>query len=353
MSQVFFAPLRDNPSPAEQVEALEKLLARTRAAEIVAPEDFVAIKLHVGEGRNNTHVRPELIKAMVGAARDRGGQVFLTETSTLYKGDRSNAVKHLLHAQAQGFGIEAVGAPFIMADGLTGGSEVEVAIGGELERSVKIAREIAFADVIIAFSHPTGHLMTGLGACLKNLGMGLASRAGKLRQHSSIAPAVKSSSCRYCRKCLSWCPAAAIAERGGKAYIDPETCTGCGECLTVCRYDAVRYNWGVGSETLQKRMVEYALGAIKGKKAFHFNVLVGMTANCDCMGGRQKKILPDQGILASADPVAIDRATLDLTAQAKGKSLAALAYGELDPLVQLRHGEKLGLGSMQYDLMEV
>ena len=203
---------------------------------------------------------------------------------------------------------------------------------------------------------PDGHMVTGLGACLKNLGMGLASRAGKLRQHSSVAPAIKEDKCRYCRKCMQWCPAEAIGERRGKAFIDPAKCMGCGECLTVCRYDAVRYNWGTGSERLQKSMVEHALGVLKGKrdKCFFYNVLVDMTADCDCMGRVQRKILPDIGILAATDPVAIDAATLDLTRRhGGGRTLAEKAYAELDPMVQLRHAEKLGMGSINYELVTV
>ena len=353
MTQVFFAPLNDPPTLADQVAAMQRLIARADLPRLIEPRDFVAVKLHVGERHNTTHVKPELIRALVDAAHRRSENVFLTETSTLYKGERENAVKHLLHAQAHGFGIERVGAPFIMADGLTGGNEAEIRIDGELETAVKIAREIAYSDVLLAVSHPTGHMNAGLGACLKNLGMGLASRAGKLRQHSSILPEVKADKCRYCRKCLHWCPAGAIAEKGEKAFIVAEKCIGCGECLAVCRYDAVKHNWGVGSLQMQKSMAEHAYGAVKGRKCYFFNVLVDMTADCDCLDEEQAKLLPDLGILGSADPVAIDRATLDLTEKANGRSLARLAHENLDPLVQLEHAAKLGMGSMEYELTEV
>jgi len=353
MGQVFFAPLKDNPTIPDQVVAMQSLIGRADLPRLIAPHDFVAIKLHVGEENNTTHVKPELIRALVEAAHQRSGNVFLTETATLYRGERENAVKHLLHAQAHGFGIERVGAPFIMADGLTGGSEVEIGIGGELEQTVKIAREIAFCDVLFAVSHATGHLATGLGACLKNLGMGLASRAGKLRQHSSILPEVKSEECRFCKKCMNWCPAGAMVEKERKAFIVPGRCIGCGECLTVCRYDAVRYDWDVESEPLQKRMAEHAYGAVKGKKCYYFNVLVDMTSDCDCYDTNQPKLIRDLGLLGSADPVAIDQATLDLTQDANGRSLARMAYQGLDPLVQLKHAEQLGLGLMKYELIRV
>lgn len=354
MSQVFFAPLKDNVSINEQVKAVVELLTKIKLGELIAPNDFVAVKLHVGEENNTTHVRPELIKAIVDEAHRESANVFLTETSTLYKGERENAVKHLMHAYKHGFGIERVGAPFIMADGLTGGSEIEVTIDGIHEKKVKIAREIAIADVLIVVSHPTGHVQTGLGACLKNLGMGLASRAGKLRQHSAVKPEV-SPQCRFCKKCIKWCPEAAIVEHGQQALVLTEKCIGCGECLTICRYDAIKYDWGTESGLLQQRMVEHAYGVIKGKedKCVYINVLVNMTSDCDCYNTKQSKLIPDLGILISKDPVAIDKATLDLTMEANRKSLAEMSYPELDPMNQLEHGVRLGMGSLEYELVRV
>lgn len=354
MSQVFLAPLEDNVSIQQQAVAVKKLIAKIKMVDLIAPHDYVAIKLHVGEENNTTHVKPELIKTIVDEAHRKSGNVFLTETATLYKGERENAVKHLMHAHKHGFGIEKVGAPFIMADGLTGNSEIEVAIDGIREKSVKIAREIAIADVLIVVSHPTGHVQAGLGACLKNLGMGLASRAGKLRQHSAIKPEV-TTRCRFCKKCIKWCPEAAIVENGQQALVVSDKCIGCGECLTVCRYDAIKYDWGMESGQLQQRMVEHAYGVLKGKedKCVFINVLVNMTEDCDCYNTNQSKFIPDLGILISKDPVAIDKATLDLTKAANRKSLAEMSYPELDPMNQLEHGAKLGMGSLEYELIRV
>jgi uncharacterized Fe-S center protein len=355
MEPVYFAPLDDNPAIAEQVSAIKKLITAAQYPALIAPRDFVAIKMHVGEKHNTTHIKPELIKAIVEASHQRSANVFLTETATLYKGERSNAVNHLLHAHRHGFGIEQTGAPFIMADGLTGGTEVTVVINGELDQSVKIAREIACADVLVAVSHPTGHMMSGLGACLKNLGMGLASRAGKLRQHSSVHPQVNPAKCVFCKKCFQWCPENAIMEFSQKAKILPEKCVGCAECFTVCRYDAIEYNWGVGSETLQKRMAEHAYGVIKGKKdkCFYINVLVNMTTDCDCMNIDQPKCIPDIGILAGRDPVAIDKATVDLINQANNPKRIKEMFQGLNPLIQIQHAAKIGMGKMEYELIKV
>lgn len=354
-ADVYCLPLQDGASPEIQAQAMQHILTACQLGAMFTSNDLVAIKLHVGEAHNTTHVQPELIREVVQYVQDKNAFPFLTETSTLYKGERENAVKHLMHAHRQGFGIEAVGAPFIMADGLHGSTEHEVTIAGVLHDSVKIAREIAIADAMIVVSHPTGHVAAGLGACLKNLGMGLASRMGKMRQHSAMKPAVKTKSCCFCQKCLKWCPEEAISEQAGKAFILSEKCIGCGECLAMCRFDAIKYDWNVESAYLQQSIAEHAYGVVKDKvgKALYINVLVDMTKDCDCFDIKQEKLIPDIGLLLSTDPVAIDKATLDLTAQAYGQDLAKLSYEHHDGMIQLEHGVKIGLGSLEYELITV
>lgn len=354
-AKVYLLRVTDGMPAEEQALAMAKIYDAADAATAVSAKDFVAIKLHVGEKRNVTHVKPELIRVLVDKVKGQGGAPFLTETATLYKGQRENAVKHLMHAHNHGFGIENVGAPFIMADGLTGNTEHEVFVGGELHETVKIAREVMSADALLVVSHATGHVAAGLGACIKNLGMGLASRMGKMRQHSAMMPEVINDKCKFCQKCIKWCPQDAIAEKDGKAYILTEKCFGCGECLAMCRFDAVKYDWGAESGFMQRSMAEHAYGVVKEKlgKCFYFNMLIDMTKDCDCFDTVQQKIIPDIGILASSDPVAIDKATLDLTAAAHKKTLAEMSYSRHDALIQIEHAAKVGMGSLQYELIEV
>ena len=354
-SKVFLAPVMDGAAVTQQVEALQKLYTAGELNKGVAKRDFVAIKFHVGEKNNTTHVKPELIRKIVDLAKEAGGQPFLTETSTLYKGERENAVKHIMHANRHGFGIEQTGAPFIMADGLTGNAEFEIQIEGELHKSVKVARDVVSADTLIVVSHATGHVVTGLGACIKNIGMGLASRMGKMREHSAMLPEVIQDKCRFCKKCIQWCPQETIIEKNGKAFIVAEKCIGCGECLAVCRFDAVKYDWNAESGFTQKSMAEHAFGILKGKagKSLFINVLVDMTNDCDCFSVKQEKCIPDIGILASFDPVAIDKATLDLTAQKNGKTLAEMAHARNDAMIQIGHAAKIGMGSLEYELITV
>ena len=278
---------------------------------------------------------------------------FLTETATLYKGQRSDAIVHLNHAYNHGFTPGKVGAPFIMADGLSGNAEVGVDIDGVHHSRVFIAREAVYADALIAVSHVTAHMESGIGACLKNLGMGLASRKGKMRQHSSINPDIDEEKCTLCGQCIEWCPEDAIVEEETSARIIMEKCIGCGECLTVCNFDAVTYNWGMGSVAIQEHIAEHALGAVSGKKgrAFFINGLFDMTKDCDCIPGRQQAAIPDIGFLASTDPVALDQATLDMTDSDSAEGLVRSSWPHLDPNHQLAHAEKIGLGTRQYNLV--
>ncbi|WP_371379935.1 DUF362 domain-containing protein [Sporomusa aerivorans] len=355
-ASVYFVKLADDAAAGQQAEALRRVYDAAHASAILSANDFVAIKLHVGEGTNNTRIKPELIRELVERVKAGNGLPFLTETSTLYKGERHNAVKHLLQAHRQGFGIENVGAPFLMADGLLGNTEFEVAIPGELHKTVHVAREIVATDVLLVISHATGCISTGLGACIKNLGMGLASRKGKRRQHSAVLPAIENTLCTNCQKCRKWCPADAIVEQNGKASIVESKCVGCGECIATCRFDAVKYDFGADEGFLQKSMAEHAYGAVIGKpgKCFYFNVLMNMTKNCDCLVKHPAvKLVPDLGILASSDPVAIDKATQDLTAAAYGSTLGRLAFPERNSGIQIEHAAQIGMGLLDYELIEI
>jgi uncharacterized Fe-S center protein len=354
-SSVFFQPLKNGAAAETVAAAALKVYEACGGPGKIAHEDFVAVKIHVGEKGNNTHMPPAVCRVLGEKIRARGGQPFMIETSTLYKGERENAIKHFILAQKHGFTFEATGLPFLPADGLSGNTETEVAIPGKLNRTVKIAREILVSDALVSVAHVTGHLGAGFGATIKTLGMGLASRMGKMRQHSSMHPRIKTRACTFCKKCIAWCPEDAIIERNGKAFIVKEKCIGCGECVAVCRFEAVEYDWGMESSDLERHMAEHALGAIQHmrEKCVHINIALNMTKDCDCMGYRQTKLIPDLGVMASTDPVAVDQAAMDMVRKEHGKDLAGLAFPRIDGRIQLSHGESIGLGSRRYELHEI
>jgi hypothetical protein len=354
-SEVYVARLTDGADAKAQAAAFTRALSATGFIGRLGKRDLVAIKLHVGEKNNVTHLKPELAAVAVNRIRKAKAEPFLTDTSTLYRGQRENAVRHALHAAAHGFTIEATGAPFLPLDGLVGVHEREVEVKGETHDRVKVAGEVFYADALLVLTHATGHIAAGIGAAIKNVGMGLSSRAGKMRQHSSIEPVVEQGKCTNCGKCRRWCPADAIAEREGESFIVRKKCIGCGECIAVCRFGAIKFNYAKGSEFLQRSMAEHAAAVIRhfGAKAAYVTVLADMTRDCDCFDVNQKKFVPDVGMAASNDIVALDQATLDLTTQASGQTIAALAYPRVVPDIQIAHAEKLGLGSRKYELVEV
>jgi hypothetical protein len=281
-----------------------------------------------------------------------GAKPFVCETSTLYVGRRSNAVDHLNLAYDHGFTPGKIGMPVIMADGLSGQSQIQVEINGKHAKKVWISADIPMYDFLIGVAHVTGHMCSGLGACLKNIGMGLASRAGKLVQHSDVTPFIKSEKCTICGACLRWCPENAISITGKSAVIDKEKCIGCGECLSVCKYGAVAHSWNQANSILQEKMAEHAWAVIKEVKgrALFVNFAVKITKNCDCMAKDDPIICEDLGILLSTDPVALDTATMEMLNQKVGTELFKNQHPDIDAWVQLRHAEQLGMGSMQYTL---
>jgi len=366
-SNVFFTDMRAGHK--ENLFAkISRLLQQCGIGERITPGDLVAVKVHFGERGNHTFVRPIFIRRVVDEIKEAGGSPFLTDSSTLYPGERKEAVSALTCAIENGFAYAVVNAPLIMSDGLRGHTAVDVELAGELLHKVSIGREIVEADALVAVSHFKCHELTGFGGTLKNLGMGCASREGKLVQHSTVAPLVAEKFCTGCGICLKSCAHYAIAVIEGKAKINPEKCTGCGRCITACLQKAINIQWNEASDLVMKKMCEFAKGAIKGKenKTIYLNFITQVSPACDCYGHADAPIVNDIGICASTDPVALDQACADLVNAAQGNQDTALASGhepggdkfrgvhpEIDWEVQLEHGEKIGLGTREYKLVKI
>jgi len=222
--KVYLLPMTDNEDDASLCSRLQKVIQEKDWFSFVEPKDMVAIKTHFGEEKTDGYVRPNFLKMMGDILKQKKGIPFLTETSTLYRGRRTNAVEHLEFAHEQGFTPENTGLHILMADGLMGDNEIEVKIPGKLYQNVKIASLIVKSQALIVISHFTGHILAGFGAALKNLGMGCCSRKAKLLQHSTAKPSVIRKKCTGCEECLKWCPADAIAIMDNKAEIDKKVC---------------------------------------------------------------------------------------------------------------------------------
>lgn len=353
-SKVWFAAI-ENHADEDALCRRTREVFHAAGLDAAVPEDGItAVKTHFGERGNNSFVPPSCVRTVVDEVRKAGGRPCLVETSTLYRGQRHNAVDHFSLAVEHGFGPEAMGCPLVFLDGLRGNLHVERPVDLKHCKTVAVAGDFTLMPAAVVVTHFTGHVLAGVGGAIKNVAMGLSSRPGKLRQHSQGNPKIKKSACIACGTCAEWCPEDAITV-GKAAVIDHKRCIGCGECLAVCRFDAVQYNWGTGSADLQRGVAEHALGAVADKrdKCLFVNLLCDMTRDCDCMNRAQDPLLPDVGIAASLDPVAVDQATLDLTRESAGASLAEKARPGVDASVQLEHAEEIGLGSRSYELIRL
>jgi len=350
--KVYCIEAADNEDDAVLCDRLMKLIQDENLLACIADKDITAVKTHFGESKKLGYARPLYLKMLGDGIKGQGGVPFLTETSTLYKGSRSDAIRHIAHAHSQGFDYASTGMPIIMADGLYGDEEHVVPINGKAYKAVHIAALFAKCNALVVVSHFTGHLAAGFGATLKNLGMGCASRKGKMEQHSTAKPKIVKKKCTGCNTCVVWCPQEAITMNDDVAVINAGKCIGCGQCLAMCRFDAVKFDWGATYEDLQKKIVEHAMGVCslyKGKSLF-INVLTRISKDCDCMGHTFEKIVPDIGILVSSDPVALDAASLDLVEQRAGKTLPQLAH-DIPYRFQLDYAKELGFGSQDYELI--
>jgi len=373
-SVVFFSDLRVGSKTL--LNKLDALLDHTDLKKKIKERDLVAIKLHFGERGNTAFIRPIFLRRIVDWIKKYKGTPFLTDTNTLYIGTRGEAVSHLTTAYQNGFVYSVVDAPLLISDGLRGNSAVKVTIDKPHFKTVSISHAIYMADVLISVAHFKGHELSGFAGSLKNLGMGCASREGKLSQHSNISPRVKAKICKGCELCLTTCAHEAISMLPAKAeieskrmtaFIDPKKCIGCGECILTCPTGAVQIQWNETIPVFQEKMVEYALGAVenKKKKSLCLNFLTQISPACDCWGYSDTPIVSDIGILCSEDPVAIDQASVDLVNAQEGNRSSKLTkhwnpgedkfralYPEVDWGIQLAYGEEIGLGTREYELIK-
>lgn len=333
---------------------------------------FVAIKMHFGELGNMAFLRPQYAKVVADLVKEQGGVPFLTDCNTLYPGNRKHALEHLDCANLNGFNPTTTGCQIIIGDGLKGTDDIEVPVrNGEICKTAKIGRAIMDADVFISLAHFKGHEMTGFGGAIKNIGMGCGSRAGKMEQHSSGKCIVNAELCRGCRKCAKECGSDAITYVNNKALIDKDTCKGCGRCIGACGFDAIRNEQWDAGDLLDKKMAEYAQAVVQDRPCFHINLAMDISPNCDCHGENDAPILPNIGLFASFDPIALDQACADACQQAEPLANSQLGdhlaqpdwhhhhdvFMDSNPNVHwqetLEHGEKIGIGSRAYELIKL
>ena len=339
-STVYYTDFRC-PVGTSLTEKLRRLCIAAGIKSIDMDGKFVAIKMHFGELGNLAFLRPNYAKVVADLCKEQGGQPFLTDCNTLYPGSRKNALEHLSCAQENGFWPMTTGCQIIIGDGLRGTDELEVPVpNGEYCKTAKIGRAIMDADIFISLTHFKGHEATGFGGAIKNIGMGCGSDAIRYNENN-------------------------------KAVIDYEKCKGCGRCIGACNFDAIYSIDSSANEELDRKMAEYAAAVCADRPCFHISLVQDISPNCDCHGENDAPILPDIGMFASFDPVALDQACADACLNAQplpnsqlGQNLAKPGWNchhdnfkDSNPNVEwkatLEQAEKIGMGTRQYTLKKI
>lgn len=354
-SNVWFIPVEDGSDTTAAASRLRILLERSGFRAMVSEGTAANIKLHFGEKGNTGYVRPEVVAEISGAVKARGGTVMISDSNTLYRGRRIKSDDHLQLAREHGFTDATTGGTVMIADEQDPSSVLSLDINGRNVETAKILRCYTEADLLVGLAHFKGHMITGFGGAVKNIGMGCATRQGKLAQHSGMAPYIIRKNCIGCGACRDVCPVDAISVTDGKASLDGKTCIGCASCIAACRNGAVEINWGGGAAALAERMVEYAYATLANcRKKVFVNAAYHITAECDCLAMDDPLIAPDIGFLLSGDPVAVDQASYDMVCgRAGGIDPFRKAHPQRDSLRQLDCAESTGLGVRQYELIDV
>lgn len=370
-SKVYFTDFRTRVG-VSLTEKLQRLIKKAGITDIDMDGKFVAIKMHFGELGNLSYLRPNYAKAVADVVKECRGKPFLTDCNTLYPGSRKNALEHLDCANINGFNTITTGCQIIIGDGLRGTDDITVPVrNGEYCKEAYIGRAVMDADIFISLTHFKGHESTGFGGAIKNIGMGCGSRAGKMHQHNSGKPIVHDDLCRGCHRCAKECGSDAITYENGKAVINQDICKGCGRCIGACAFDAIEnQNWNA-NEILGRKMAEYSQAVCDGRPTFHISLVRDISPNCDCHGENDAPILPDVGIFASFDPVALDQACVDACLHATPMPNSQLSDNLADPhwhhhhdnfldsnpnvrwKETLEHAEKIGLGTREYELIQM
>ena len=372
-SKVYFTDFRCEVDEGPATK-LSRLIDKAGLGAMDLEGKFVAIKMHFGELGNMSYLRPNYARAVVDYVIAHGGKPFLTDCNTLYPGSRKNALEHLYCAWENGFTPLTVGCPVIIGDGLKGTDDIAVPVhGGEYVKEAKIGHAIMDADVFISLTHFKGHEMTGFGGAIKNIGMGCGSRAGKKDQHCNSQAIIDPEKCRGCKRCLRECANDGLVydEVNKKMTVNADNCVGCGRCIGACNFDAIDFAHNAAVAELNCRMAEYAKAVVDGRPNFHISLVVDVSPTCDCHSGNDAPMLPDVGMFASTDPLAIDQACVDACLKQEPLPNTLLTeqmakedfcdhhdhFENVTPNAEyktcLAHAAKIGLGNREYELITV
>ena len=391
-SQVCFADMHAKAGDSILAK-FERLIEKAGIDQIDFKDKFVAVKVHFGEVGNMAFLRHQYAKVLCDHIKARGGKPFLTDCNTLYVGYRNNALNHLDAAFINGYNPLSTGVHTIIADGLRGTDEREIPVaGGEYVKEAKIGAAVAEADIIVSLTHFKGHVNAGFGGALKNIGMGCGSKKGKMEMHSSGTPRIDGGKCIGCGMCVDHCANDGVHVVDGTAVIDEGHCVGCGYCIAYCPAGAIMTKWDEAKPVMNKKIAEYTKAVLDGKPSFHVSLVLDVSPDCDCERHNDVPVIPNVGMFASFDPVALDQACVDAAnkqpviqgskadpqvkeasasdhmdgaraileqaysehaAGDDGHDVFRLVHPDTDWAAGLDHAVKLGIGTREYELVVV
>ncbi|MEK6714500.1 MAG: DUF362 domain-containing protein [Candidatus Omnitrophota bacterium] len=350
-SDVYFIETKTNDLTSRK-SCLLKLLANLQDNFKYQKDELVPVKLTIGDSLCTYNLSPDLVKIVIAQIKAKKANPFLFDTNVIYSGERQNAVDHLTLAQNKGFAQVKTGAPYIVADGLFGQDGKEFALDSKVIKKIKVPSFIGILESLVVLSHATGHIVSGYAGAIKNVAMGMVARPTKLTLHSSIKPHTIEDKCTLCKICIANCPAGAMEVKAECVVINPDLCIGCGECLCACKFNAIFINWSEDADIFAKRLVDAAQFILSQfKHRFFINFAFDITKECDCISDKNDKMLSsDIGILASSDPLAIDKATMDLIDQRQGRLRRERPQGVFTKMFS--YAQEKGLGNLEYNLIK-
>ena len=297
------------------------------------------IKMHMGEIKNKYFIKPELVKVIVECLKSFGVNPFLFDTTVAYPGLRHYKTGYQKVAKIHGFTYKKVGCKVVIDDiGMP-----KIVEGREYD----VAEHIVNSTHIFALSHVKGHVATGMGGAIKNFGMGGVTKETKRIMHNGSKPIFDKNNCTYCGRCSEVCPFGALEVKDSFWKINKSSCFGCGVCVENCKNNALSYK----ENDIQFALACATKACVQGKKVIYLNDVNRISDSCDCDPRAKKILCPDIGYLISDDPVAIDKASLDLIHHIKPDVFEKST--KINPIKQIKYGEEIGLGTSSYKLIEV
>jgi len=312
--------------------ALDDNFLEVLSGEMPFKNELVAIKLHMGEPRNRNHLKAEEVKRFVDLLKRMGCKPFLFDTTVSYAGKRNSVEGYFEVAAVNGFTDAFMECPIVIGD-----EEHEV-VKGRLE--YRVAKKLCGVSVLV-LTHVKGHPCSGIGAAIKNLGMGAMTKKTKSEIHEGGKP-VYVGGCEVCGVCVENCPIGVMKLDEDEKRPKPSLtdCLGCSNCTIVCPRGALKPRVAAFDFLL----AEAAKAAIsKFKKVYFVNFLQRMTRFCDCFDEPLEPVIADIGILTGGDILAVEKATHDLIVKKEGrdvfKELNKKSFRE-----QLKAAEQVFLG---------